>query len=462
MVEMRPRSEYTTDQLVDLCLAIRRPKDPLRVTREHVLLIEQLAADLRGVREANPGASRPPSDEVERRLRVVGWLMYEVSLQSLKSVPSASEAAEYDSFIDHVANSARFLAWREFSPRSLGAIRAQALASSKRDTDAGYARAWLFHREADFLHDLYRSQVSGDQTSGDQELEWGYLETLVQLRLAETGTACRTAEHAIIQQFDRGARSTVPEKARINKLFRDLEAGAQYGKEAIDAVRKLHERPGPGLVEAVDEHRLALGTSYRNPGIMTARAYLLMYPVTAFLQKQKRTWGDMSTWAEARKSLLEQFVEAYRAVETRSSTTKLSEEHQRSIVQLRLNLALVHPGFELTSELSPELDLDPEFASCVERSVLDADAIDELSRWLADDDNKGNQRGDANVIGSATMPSYLESIRLVLSNDDDDEDWMSYLAWRRKWLKLDRYAARKGRKRLVLAALDAAATSRRP
>lgn len=450
MVKILPSSAYTTDELVRRCLTIRGEEQPLTRLRDEVLLIERLAAEFRGIREAHPGATRPPSDEVERRLRVVGWLMYEVSLKSVQAVKAqtpASEAAEYDSFVDHVANSARFLAWREFSPRALGAIRAQALASSKHDTDAGYARAWLFHREADFLHDLYLRHVSDDQVWGDRDLRLGYQETLVQLRLAETGTACRTAEHAIIQQYARDLRSSVPERARINKLFRDLEAGAQYGDEAIKAIDEIHKNPGPGLVEAVDEHRLALDTSYRNPGIMTARAYLLMYPVTALLKQQRRTWQDMSRWGEAREKLLERFVAAYRVVERQSSTKGLEPAHQRSIVQLRLNLALVCPGFELTSELSSEL----EFDSCLKRSVLDADAIEELSRWLANDE-KG---GDANVIGSATMPSYLESIRLVLNNEDD---WERYLDWRRTWFELDRYAAKDDRKPLVMAALDAATT----
>ena len=461
---MRPSSAYTTDELVELCIAIRHPKQPLSVELDHVLLIEQLASDLRAVREANAGATSPPSCEA-RRLRVIGWLMYEVSLQSLQKVPAAWEsllsneplafetAEKYDGFVDHVANSARFLAWREFSPRALGAIRAQALASSKRDTDSGYARAWLLHREADFLHDLYR-----DQVSGDRDLECGYLETLVQLRLAETGTACRTAEYAIIEEFAPDLRRgvarrdqiNVPERARINKLFRDLEAGASFGEQAIDVVGEIKNEHG--LVNNVDEDRIALDTSFRNPGIMTARAYLLMYPVTALLKEQdRRTWRNLSTWKQAREELLGRFLAAYRAVEHTSSTKQLSKDHQRSIVQLRLNLALVCPGLELPSELTPEL----KFADCLERSVLDADAIEELSQWLSEKDEAGKRRGDANVIGSATMPSYLESIRLVLG---DDADWQRYLDWRRTWFELDRHAAEEGRFDVVMAALDAATT----
>jgi hypothetical protein len=455
VLKMGPSNAVETEKLVELCQEIRAREG--KVTDEHVMLLERLASETREVREANPGATSPPSDQA-RRLRIIGWLMYEVSLKSLQNVPAAWEslladnpldfetAEKYDSFIDSVANSARFLAWREFSPRALGAIRAQAVASSKRDTDAGYARAWLFHREADFLHDLYRGQVADDP-----KLKRAYLESLVQLRLAETGTACRTAEFAISLQYDRHVRSTVPERARINKLFRDLEAGAKYGDEAIDKVDEL--RRDDGLVQAVDEHGIALDTSYRQPGIMTARAYLLMYPVTALLEKQgRRTWQNLSTWGEAMEKLLEGFVKAYRAIETDSSKKEFTPEQQRSIVQLRLNLAFVCPGFPLSSELSSELEFDP----CLKQSVLDADAVEQLSHWLASNDQKGKQRGDANVIGSATMPSYLESIRLVLDNDDD---WKRYVTWRRtSFDKLDRYATDEGRNGRVMAALDATAT----
>lgn len=449
---MRASSEWTTDELIELCLALRAKK--VLVTAEHVSLIEALATELREVRERNLGVSSPPSEDVARRLRVVGWLMLEVSLQLVQKVlpaweaipaeePKAQQSAECDALVDRVANSARFLAWREFCPRALGAIRAQALASSKRDTDEGFGRAWMLHREADELFDKYTSAVAGDL-----RLLRDFEETLVMLRLAQTGTACRTAEFTIIRTFASDVTSSNVEKARLNAMFRDLEGGAEHGDNAIDVVRNIDRKYG--LVTAIDEERLALDTSYRNPGIMAARAYLLMYPVTCLLEKQnRRTWRDLPSWNQARKQILEGFVSAYRAIEHPASETPLSADFERSVIQLRLNLALIKPGFELPSAHT--------FAPCLKRAVLDEGAVEELSAWLAHPNAEGERRGDANVIGSATMPSYLAAIHLVLGATDGA--WQRYIDWRHRWFELDRHAAEPDRKDLVTAALAGVAVT---
>lgn len=442
---MRASNEWATDELKDLCSAIRSNAET--ATPDHVSLIEELANELREVREANPGWSSPPTEEVTRRLRVAAWLMLEVSLKLVQRVkpawealpthdPDAKRSAESTALVDRVANSARYLAWRDFCPRALGAIRAQALAASKRDTVAGFRRAWLLHKEADKRFDEYKAAAGVDP-----ELLLHFDETLVMLRLAQTGTACRTAELTINRTVAGSSRSTT-EKARLNKLFRDLDQGANYGDQTIEAVRGVHRKHG--LVTMVDEERFTLDTSYRNPGIMTARAYLLMYPITALLEQQNRgTWKDLPSWKHVRERLIEKFLEAYRAIEYQGSQTPLTVDFERSIIQLRLNLAIVNPGFELPSAHT--------FAPCLKRTVLDEEAIEELSQWLAQLDAKGKRRGDANVIGSATMPSYLTAIHLVRGGTEDA--WKQYAEWRHRWFNLDRHVAETTRKDIVTAAL---------
>lgn len=442
---MRAYSEWTTDELKALCLAIRSGSTP--VIADHVDLIEELSSDLRDVRERNVGMSSPPSDTL-RRLQVVGWLILEASLASVKRVTlrwessdtepdKARESAEHAQFVDRIAHAARGLGWREYCPRALGAIRAQALVASKRDTDSGFRRAWYLHEDADMLFDEYKQSATGDA-----KLLLQLREAFVMLQLAQAGTACRTAERTIAQTEPGRITSRAREKARLNQLFTDLERGVTAGDNAIGEVRSIDTEHG--LVTRVDENRFVLDTAYRNPGIMTARAYLLMYPITALLEKQgRRTWRDLSSWSDVREEIIRGFVEAYQAIEYKRSQIPLTLDFERSIIQLRLNLAIVNPGCTLPSAFA--------FAPCLERTVLDDDAIEELSQWLATRLPNGTLRGDANVIGSAIMPSYLSAIRLVRGGTE--KSWDAYCDWRLRWFELDKYAGEPGRRGLVTAAL---------
>ena len=114
---MGASSEWTTDELKTLCLAIRSGSTP--VIADHVDLIEELSSDLRDVRERNVGMSSPPPDTL-RRLQVVGWLILEASLASVKKVTlrwessdtapdKAQGSAEHAQFVDRIAHAARGL-----------------------------------------------------------------------------------------------------------------------------------------------------------------------------------------------------------------------------------------------------------------------------------------------------------------------------------------------------------------
>jgi hypothetical protein len=123
-------------------------------------------------------------------------------------------------------------------------------------------------------------------------------------------------------------------------------------------------------------------------------------------------------------------------VDDRGEPVDLVADHQRSVVQIRLNLALVAPNTELASKL--------DFAECVTRTRLDDAAVQSLSEWLATP--QGTRRNDANVIGSATMPSYLTGVEAMRAAHDVPS---GYRAWRRQWFELDRYATEQGRRALV-------------
>src|SRR5262249_20450737 len=179
-------------------------------------------------------------------------------------------------------------------------------------------------------------------------------ETLIQLALAETGTACRTAER-VISRWSEGIKDGLwkerDEALWMQRMFRELCDGAAGGEEMLDLVARI-ERDN-GLVNKVTDERFALVTAYRNPGIMTARALLLLVPMCTEMEMlDRRPPGNHKSWDDAREDFLVRFERAYRAVERKAADSKgnpwpLVADHRRSIVQLRLNLALLAPGRSL-------------------------------------------------------------------------------------------------------------------
>jgi hypothetical protein len=96
-------------------------------------------------------------------------------------------------------------------------------------------------------------------------------ELLVQLALAETGTACRTAER-VIGRWDQEFRRGNPELdalagARwVQRMFRQLVDGIAIGERALTDGRRIKDDPTLGLVDNVDENRLTIKTALRKPG----------------------------------------------------------------------------------------------------------------------------------------------------------------------------------------------------
>jgi hypothetical protein len=454
------------DELRGLCAGFReKPK-----RRTDGALIDRIEFDVQGYRAflADPRPQLPP-ERLAGLLPLMGWLIYESSWEAVQRVATAFEllpaAGRSESDIAYgqvrrLANAARELPWPEFAPRALGAIRAQALAESKRDTQGGYDAAWTAHQEARKLHRSYLDSHGGgparERFSRDLD------EVLLQLALAETGTACRTAERVISRwgmeelavpgaeegsaEEDAAEVNAANEARWIQRMHRELYEGVQVGELAIATVTRIKKKYG--LVETVDENRLALLTGFQNPGIMTARAALLALALCPAMEGLGRSAPDGKSWPGARAGLLKRFETAYRSIEepvtkTDGAPVPMRPEHLRSLVQIRLNLALLMPGYDL--------DAWQLFDPCLELNPLDDKAVQALSGWLATKE-KGRLRGDANAIGSATMPSFIRSVvgcRALCGVDS------GYHEWRAAWFELDRHAGEDGREAHVMAVLDA-------
>jgi hypothetical protein len=443
---------------------LRQRATDLRLKRatagdELLAAIEADVSEYRAVRDAHP--RQIPPDYLVARLPLMGWLIYEATWNAVQRVQPAyeflggeREAASRAAagLIARVAEAARALPWPEFAPRALGALRAQALAASKRDTQAGYDEAWLHHHEVSEKHNDFVQSHAGEESRAPYLLALD--EVLLQLALAETGTACRTAERVVgrwSEGLDEASWTGEDEEYWIARMFRELTDGIKIGERALDVAAKIDREYG--FVSQVDEHRLAMHTSYQNPGIMTARAVLLALAMSAEMERMGRLMPDETPWDVARTDLLGRFLKAYRSIE-KDVLNDADEpqppkfEHLRSIIQIRLNLALLAPGYPLPSRWT--------FVPCLALDPLDDAAVEAMSTWLSEAGDGGRQRGDANVIGSATMPAFITSVeacRALLASPAyavaHQEVTGGYRDWRRRWFVLDRHAAETGRRERV-------------
>jgi hypothetical protein len=148
------------------------------------------------------------------------------------------------------------------------------------------------------------------------------------------------------------------------------------------------------------------------------------------------------------KELLKRITGAYQGIEKPTAgkdeeSLPLDPAHQRSVLQIRLNLGLLVPGYSLPSRL--------DFQPCLKANPLDDTAVEALSACLAERTADGRQRGDANVIGSAVMPAFIRSAEACRAIYGVDH---GYREWRQRWFILDRYASEQGRKTHVQAALE--------
>ncbi|MGW4463870.1 hypothetical protein [Micromonospora sp. NPDC004704] len=441
-----------TRRLLELCEDFRH-RD-LEVDNDVVTSIEQDVAQYKATFLVEPVPEEPPAP-LRELLPLMGWLVYEASWNAVQQVQAAFEAMDEEEreqsarsygHIRRLADAARNLVWPEFAPRALGAIRAQALAESKRDTEAGYDAAYIVHQEARARYRSYYDSHLGRAVREDFLLALD--EVLLQLALAETGTACRTAERIIClwsEQFP-GA-DTDSEERWVQRMYRDLSEAVEIGRRALDTARRIKDTHT--LVHVVTAKRLALVTGYRNPGIMTARAALLALALSPAMEHLGRTPTGTATWKQERALLIEQFTRAYDAIQepVRNADDEpmpMKHDHKRALVQLRLNLALLVPGHSLPSP-------DP-FDACLKPDPLDDEAVTGLSTWLSTEASGGGPN-HGNIIAAATLPLFNRSVVALRSLTGDGP---AYYAWRRRWYRLGRYANQGGRQPRVEAALRVA------
>ena len=412
-----------------------------------VTVVEREVEEYRAVLEKNP-QQVPPAD-LRDRLRMTGWLIYEASMGQLWGITPAfelmpgeeGEKARADAeLIIRLADAARELPWPEFAPRALGAIRAHALVESKRDTELGFDAAYGYHQEA-----RERQKSFLDSHAADPDREKYVLdldEVMLQLALAETGTACRTAERVLglwCEELDKDEPAwTADESGRWTlRMFRQLYDGVAIGEHALSVAERI--RSDHDFTFEVTAERLAMPTAFRNPAIMTCRAILLLYSMCPEMQDLGEEPIDGGSWKEFQDRLIKRFDQAFKHLrepvyrEDRSEWPMLFD-HLRSMVQICLHLGLLLPEHELSQPLVVD---DTLTLHC-----LNDDAVVAISEWLTTEVD-GKQRGDGNIIGSASKPSFIESVEACRTDTGTGAD---YRLWRWRYFALDRYAGTTGRR----------------
>ncbi|WP_326557483.1 hypothetical protein [Micromonospora sp. NBC_01796] len=446
----------TADELRTLCTGIRArsaeggpPPDSPEVDAGLVGLIEADVEEYRARFLVDPVPEEPP-EPLRKLLPLMGWLIFEVSLDRLWEVKTRFETlrgAEGEasrvaaSLIRRLSDAGRALVWPQFAPRLLGAIRAQALVESKRDTEAGYDAAYILHQEARERHRSYDGSLRDGPLRDRLALDLD--EVLLTLALAETGTACRTAER-VIGRWDQDFRAEDPDQDRdeserwTQRMFAQLVEGIEIGTRALADGRRI--KATLGLVDGVTETRLTLVTGLRNPAIMTCRAILLAYSMCPQMELLGRIPpAPAETWPEYQRHLLDRFDATFPTLllpvsKPNGEPWPLSADHSRSLVQLCLHLGLVTPRHPLHDPVRVDDELT--------LTVLDDDAVERMCAWLATEVD-GKQRGDANTIGTASKPDFISSVEACRRDTGAASD---YRRWRSRWFELDRYAGEDGRR----------------
>jgi hypothetical protein len=442
----------TPGELRELCTALRNKQR--RTDDELVDRIEADVEEYRDILAADP-TSLPPAGLAER-LPLMGWLIYEASWDALPRIPASfdREATPPDvrrrseaefALLERIAECSRGLPWPEFAPRSLGALRALALAESKRDTIEGYDTAWNLHRDSHRKYASFRdSYGSGDEA---RTLRLQLDEVLLQLALAETGTACRTAEQVIARWAEDFAGQDDPDMAArsqeewIQRIFTQLTDGLTVGEQAIRTAYQIREEYG--FAETVDEERLARSTALQNPGIMTARAASLLLAMGPAMHGLGRRPIGFDSWENWEEDTLRRFVLAYGAIEEDvPGRPEMDRGFQRQLVHVRLNLALLKPGYDLPSRRTDDLP-------CLGINPLGDEAVEAMSAWLGGPEGRGRER----ALGAATMPKFIRSLVDCRGLGPGDR---GYQSWRIKWFTLDQYSDEPERLERVRRALAAA------
>jgi hypothetical protein len=398
-------------------------------------------ADLRAHDLAN--ATVPP-DELVEELRYFGWALFEAALVAINKVtaayvyltgPKKEQSERAVAHIAELADMARGTPWPEFSLRGLGALRSLALAYSKQDSIPGYKRAWTAHTELESLLDRRTDEIESGRFSGSPhhvDLKRDLDEMWEQHYLSKTGTSCREPEYLLCRWAERVKAGDFRDEEQtdiVAVLAHRLRIGIMSGEatiESADHVYNTHEfTPGK------DSKRLLGPTSMQNPGIMAARAYLLLIPMCPLMESYEHRPFEGDTWDAYARILVAGFKGAYARIEhpypgIENEEVPFIKAHLRSLVQLRLAFRILCPDQQLPTILDEN----------ILGGSLDLDDVEDMSAWLE------AREDDANVISSATMPAYIVGIEQTRAKVGVTS---GYRSWRRRWPALDRFGGEPGR-----------------
>ena len=441
-----------------ICRELQAKRDVLSGVDEYLPPLRAEYARLRSVHAAmvaaNPGAAAVPSDGIIEELRYFGWGLFEAALVAINKVaaayvymddPKRMQSEQAVKHIAELADMARGTPWPEFSLRGLGAIRSLALAYSKQDSIPGYKRAWTTHTELESLLDRRTDEIeSGRFTDSphQRDLKCDLDEMWEQHFLSKTGTSCREPEYLLCRWAERVQAGEFRDDEQadiIGVLAHRLSIGIMSGEATLEAADLVYDTYQ--LAPCKDAKRLLGPTSMQNPGIMTARAYLLLMPMCPLMESYEHRAFEGDSWDEYFEILVEGFMKAYARIEhpypgIENEEVPFIGAHLRSLVQLRLAFRILCPNRDLQTILSER----------ILGSALDLDDINDMSAWLA------ARNDDANVISSATMPVYLSGIEQIRAKVGLTS---GYRRWRRQWPALDRFGDEVGRAAVTAEALGA-------
>lgn len=439
------------DKLRDLCRSFRDDRKA-HTDEALVALIEADVAEYRRLFDADRAPA--PSAPLDELVPLMGWLIYESSWDAVQQMASGFDHLDAEDprrlasqtqlrFIERIADAARAMPWPHFAGRSLGAFRSQALAESKRDTQMGYDAAWLVHQEGRRRYRAYRDSHGADLV-GRARFVRDLDEVLLQLALAETGTACRTAERVIGRWAEDFAdhrdaeRAQATEDVWVERMFRQLTSGLDVGDLAIDTALMIERKHG--FVDTPDELRLTRKSAKENPGIMTARAALLLLPLRHEMERMGLGPGRFASWDDWELDVLRRFRRAYYEIEANGEKIAARPEYERQFFHVRLDVALLKPGYDLPSTLA--------HVPCLALNPLDETAAREMSEWLARGGTSGRWRG----FSAATMPGFIRSVVLCRGLGEGDR---GYQDWRLEWFEHQQFSEDPGRREQVEALMAA-------
>lgn len=429
-------------ELNRICRELIAKKDELEGVGEYLPFLREVLAHLRDVHSelnaaGGPGAKVPPYEQVQE-LRFFGWALFEAALVAVNTVAPAytylpardrDKAMSSVRDIAEIADLARATPWAEFSLRSLGALRSLALAYSKGDSADQYKAAWTTHEEVADLLDKRADEIQSgrfDDSPHIIDLKRDLDEMWQQHDLSQTGTSCREPEYALCRWIERVKAGQFREDAQqelVTFLAHRLRGGIRDGLSTIS--RGDHVYTNYEILSQKDEKHLLGPTSMQNPGIMTARAYLLLIPMCPLMESYEHLPFEGDDWASYTRQLIDGFIWAYGRIEQPypgidNEEVPFVQAHLRSLVQHRLFFRIICPNEPLPTLLNER----------VLGGSLDLDDVEDMSAWLS-------ARGDdANVISSATLPEYIRGIEAIRAQSGVDH---GYRDWRRRWPTLDRH-----------------------